>query len=79
MRFGRSAIRYKRTRRHERRGEHSLMRFGEDLLLIWRADEDFGRWEIDRVSRREIVLVSVDERGRWEHQTWSLGDGRMIE
>jgi hypothetical protein len=55
------------------------MRFGEDLLLIWRADEDFGRWEIDRVSRREIVLVSVDERGRWEHQTWSLGDGRMIE
>jgi len=59
--------------------ECSLMRFGEDLLLIWRVGEDFGRWEIDGVSYREIVLVSVDERGRWEHQTWSLDDGRMIE
>lgn len=57
------------------RTERSLMRFGENLLLIWRSDDDFGRWEIDDVSSGEIVLVSLDERGRWEHQTWSLDDG----
>jgi hypothetical protein len=56
--------------------ERSLMRFGEDLLLIWRADGDFGRWEIDSVSHREIVLVSLDGRGRCEYQARSLDDGR---
>ena len=59
--------------------ERSMMRFGEDFLPIWRVNDDFGGWGIDRVSVREIVLVALDEREPLERQVWSLDDGRMIE
>jgi hypothetical protein len=59
--------------------ERSMVRFGQDLLPIWRVSEDFGRWEIKRVSDRQIVLAALDERGCWEYKSWRLDDGRMIE
>lgn len=55
--------------------ERSLLRFGEDLMPIWRVTDDFGGWGIERVSAREIVLVALDEREPVAHQVWSLDDG----
>jgi hypothetical protein len=56
------------------------MRFDEGLLPAWRHDdEDLGRWEFEGVTHREILLVSLDQKGREERQTWSLDDGRRID
>jgi len=58
--------------------EASLLRFGEELLLSWRYDEDFASWSFEGVSQCEILLTAGDWTGREEHQIRSLDNGQRI-
>jgi hypothetical protein len=58
--------------------EGSLLRFGENLLLSWRYDEDFTGWSFEGVSHHEIWLTAGDWTGREERQIRSLDNGQRI-
>jgi hypothetical protein len=57
--------------------EASLLRFGEELLLSWRYDEDFASWAFEGVSHCEILLTA--RRLHWARRVPDSKPGQRPE
>jgi hypothetical protein len=58
--------------------EGTLALFDDNLLQVWRWDEDFLGWTIETVDERSVRLLSGDWSGSEQRQVRSLEDGQRI-